>query len=193
MTYRSEVPVRKIAAHYQHQVEQALPIALKQGRLGWQVTDIAITLIDGEHHLEHTHPLDFIVATPMAIQNGLEKAGTTFLEPILKARFLVPPEYAGRVISDVIAMRGEVLEHITDTDRAILTALIPVQSSLNYSVTLASATGGRGAMSAKLHGYRECPRELGATAERRSVDPVDKSKYILAARSALEGGIFNLD
>lgn len=29
---------------YQHQVEQALPRALSQGRLGWQVTDVKITL-----------------------------------------------------------------------------------------------------------------------------------------------------
>ena len=48
-------------------------------------------------------------------------------------------------------------------------------------------------MSVKLHGYRDCPLELGATAPRRSVDPLDTSKYILAARSALEGGIFDLE
>ena len=74
----------------------------------------------------------------------------------------------------------------------ILNARIPVQTSLDYSITLASFTGGRGAMSVRLHGYRECPLELGATAKRRNVDPLDTSKYILAARSALEGGIFNL-
>lgn len=34
--------------------------------------------------------------------------------------------------------------------------------------------------------------ELGARAARRGVDPLDTSKYILAARSALEGGIFDL-
>jgi hypothetical protein len=45
----------------------------------------------------------------------------------------------------------------------------------------------------RLHGYRDCPLELGATAPRRSVDPLDTSKYILAARSALEGGIFDLE
>jgi len=48
-------------------------------------------------------------------------------------------------------------------------------------------------MSIRLHGYRECPLELGATTARRSVDPLDTSKYILAARSALEGGIFTMD
>lgn len=193
VTFSSTVPVRKIMARYQHQVEQAIPIALKQGRLGWQVTDVNIKLVDGEHHLEHTHPLDFIVATPMAIQDGLNRGGSILLEPILAVRFILPNEYVGRVMSDVIAMRGEVVDSVHDGDRVILNALVPVQSSLDYSITLAMFTSGRGTMSVRLHGYKECPLELGATSKRRSVDPLDTSKYILAARSALEGGIFNLD
>lgn len=193
VTFSSEVPVRKIMSRYQHQVEQAIPIALKQGRFGWQVTDIHIKLIDGNHHLEHTHPLDFIVATPMAIQDALQNGGATLLEPILSARFILPAEHVGRVMSDVVTMRGEVLDSVQDGERVILNALIPVQSSLDYSITLATFTSGRGAMSVQLHGYKECPPELWKTAKRRSVDPLDTSKYILAARSALEGGIFNLD
>ena len=96
-------------------------------------------------------------------------------------------------MSDVNAMRGEVLDSVFDGDRVILNALIPVQSSMDYSITLAAFTGGRGAMSVQLHSYRECPLELGSTAKRRSIDPLDTSKYILAARGALEGNIFDLD
>ena len=48
-------------------------------------------------------------------------------------------------------------------------------------------------MSVKLHSYRECPPELGATAKRRSVDPLDTAKYILAIRGALEGDLFALE
>ena len=151
-----------------------------------------ITLIDGGEHKFHTHPLDFIVATPMAIQDGLQKGGNVLLEPILQARFLLPADCVGKVMTDVNSMRGEVLDSFSDGDRMILNALIPVKDSLDYSVTLAAQTGGRGTMSVKLHGYRECPMELGTTSPRRSVDPLDTSKYILAARSALEGGIFNL-
>jgi len=193
VTFTSQVPVRTVQARYQNQVAQAIPLALHQGRQGWEVTDVKITLIDGGDHQFHTHPLDFIVATPMAIQDGLQRGGSTLLEPILSVRFLLPPDCAGRVMTDVNTMRGEVLDSFSDGDRLILNALIPVQSSLNYSVTLASLTGGRGAMSVRLHGYRECPPELGAATPRRSVDPLDTSKYILAARSALEGGIFQMD
>ena len=191
--FSSEVPVRKIMACYQHQVEQALPYALNQGRLGWQVTDVNIRLVDGEHHLVHTHPLDFMVATPMAIHDGLQSGGSTLLEPILAARFILPNEQVGRVINDVIAMRGEALESVCDGERTILNALIPVSSSLDYSVDLAAFTSGRGTMSVRLHGYRECPVELGATAERRSVDPLDTGKYILTVRGAMDGEIFRLD
>lgn len=193
VTFRSNVPVRDILARYQHQVEQALPLALQQGRLGWQVTDVNITLVEGNYHQFHTHPLDFIVATPWGIQDGLARGGSTLLEPILETRFLLPPDCVGRVMSDVAQMRGEVTATQTDADRVLMTALIPVATSLDYAAALASITSGRGSMSVKLHGYRECPLELGATSPRRSVDPLDTSKYILAARSALEGGIFDLE
>ena len=192
VTFASTVPERTIQMRYQHQVEQALPLALAQGRLGWQVTDVKIKLVDGSDHIWHTHPLDFIVATPMAIQDGLARGGSVLLEPILSIRFMLPPECVGRVISDVAAMRGEVLETLTEEDRVILSALVPVESSMDYATTLASITSGRGAMSIKLDSYRECPLELGATAKRRNVDPLDTSRYILAARSALEGGIFDI-
>ena len=193
VTFTSEVQFRDIMERYQHQVEQAIPIALNQGRLGWQVTDVNIKLIGGEHHLIHTHPLDFIVATPMAIHDGLERGGSTLLEPILSAKFILPTEHVGRVMSDVIAMRGNVINNTNDGSNAIINALIPVQTSLDYSTTLATFTSDRGTMSVQFHSYKECPLELGATAKRRNVDPLDTSKYILAARSALDGDIVNID
>ena len=189
--FHSEVHIRDILARYQHQVEQALPLALSQGRLGWKVTDVDITLVEGSYHQFHTHPLDFIVATPWGIQDGLARGGSVLLEPILELRLRVPPECVGRVMSDVTAMRGEVTEVQSADDYAALTALVPVATSMDYSTKLAQLSSGRGSMSARLHSYRDCPLELGATAARRGVDPLDTSKYILAARSALEGGIFD--
>lgn len=190
--YRSEVAGRDILPRYQHQVEQAIPLALSQGRLGWQVTDVDITLVGGSHHLIHTHPLDFIVATPWAIQDGLRRGGSILLEPILEMLLRVPPELAGKIMSDVNAMRGEVKTVKTEDDFAAISAWVPAAESMDYPARLAQITGGRGGMRVKLRGYENCPLELGATAPRRGVDPLDTSKYILAARSALEGGIFDL-
>ncbi len=191
VTFSSVVPGRDIMLRYQHQVEQALPLALSQGRLGWQVTDLNVTLTGGNHHLIHTHPLDFIVATPMGIQDGLRRGGSVLLEPVLEIIFTAPSGCAGRIISDIQQMRGEVTDTSADGETVSLRALVPVASSMDYPVKFASLTGGRGSMSTSLHGYRECPPELGNTAPRRGVDPLDTAKYILAARSALEGNIFD--
>ena len=190
--YHSEVGFREIPERYQHQVEQALPIALKQGRLGWEVTDVKITLIDGGYHHVHTHPLDFIVATPWAIQDGLEKGGSRLLEPVMEITFYLPEEHVGRVMSDVVAMRGEVVDTHVEGKRTVLQAFVPAASCLDYSEQLKSLSGGRADMTMHLHGYQDVPIDVHEIRTRTSVDPLDTSKYILAARSALEGGIFNL-
>ena len=191
VSFSSVVPDKDIMPRYQHQVEQAMPQALSQGRLGWQVTDVIITLVGGNHHLIHTHPLDFIVATPMAIQDGLRRGGSVLLEPILEARFVMPEEYLGRVMSDVQLMRGEIVDTASEDGAVALTALIPVAASMDYPTAFASVTSGKGSMNTRLHSYRECPLELGKINTRRGVDPLDTAKYILAARNALEGNIFD--
>ncbi len=188
--YASAVPGKDILPRYQHQVEQALPRALSQGRLGWQVTDVQITLTGGNHHLIHTHPMDFIVATPMAIQDGLQRAGSVLLEPVLDVTFVAPSDCAGRIISDVQQMRGEITDTVADEAAILIRALVPAATSLDYPTQFASVTHGKGSMSTSFHGYRECPDEPAKTMPRRGVDPLDTAKYILAARSALDGDIF---
>ena len=191
VTFSSIVPGKDILPRYQHQVEQALPQALSQGRLGWQVTDVQITLTGGNHHLIHTHPLDFIVATPMGIQDGLRRGGSVLLEPVLEMKLIIPDEYVGRIISDVRTMRGSVTDSSSEDGVTVLTAHVPAAASLDYPIAFASATSGRGSMSTRLKGYEECPLALGKTAPRRGVDPLDTAKYILAARNALDGNIFD--
>ena len=189
--FRSTVAPRDILLRYQHQVEKALPLALRQGMLGWQVTDVRVTLIGGSHHEIHTHPLDFIVATPMAVMNGLRRAGTRLLEPVLKADFTVPEETGGRVMSDITRMRGEVLSSQRGGGSLRIAARLPAATSLSYSETLLQLTGGRGGMTTQLLGYQDAPAGTEAVMPRRGVNPLDTAKYILAARSALEGGIYD--
>ena len=191
VSFTSLVPGSEIEPRYQHQVQQALETALSQGRRGWKVTDVNITLTGGSHHQFHTHPLDFIVATPMAIQDGLERGGSLLLEPVLETRLMIPAECLGRIMTDINRMRGEITRTESDGESVYLSALIPAAESLDYSAQLASATGGRGVMNTRLHSYREAPPDTDRSVPRRGVDPLDTARYILAARSALEGGIFN--
>ena len=80
-------------------MRQTLPEALRQGPRGWEVTDLKITLIDGEHHTVHTHPLDFALATPMGIMDGLVNCGTELLEPVLDFKLTYPEESGGKLMA----------------------------------------------------------------------------------------------
>jgi len=189
--FESKVAPKDIALRYQHQVENALPLALRQGMKGWQVTDVKITLTGGNHHEIHTHPLDFIVATPMAMMDGLRRGGTQLLEPVLEAHIWAPEHLSGRIISDINQMRGSVEQTVNARGMMRILATLPAATSLSYPETLLQLTSGRGGMTTKLIGYQNAPDNVQEEMPRRGVNPLDTAKYILAARSALEGEIFD--
>ena len=189
--YVCTVPPTAIRPRYLKQVEQTVPRALRQGMLGWEVTDVRIELYDGSDHQWHTHPLDFALATPMGLMDGLRRGGPVLLEPILRCRFTVPSSCAGRLMSDLAQMRGRFDAPQTRGELTMLYADLPAATSLEYPTALAAYTGGRGAMAAQLKGYEPVDLSLGATCPRRGVDPLDTARYILAARKALEGAVWD--
>lgn len=178
------VPHDKLFYKYQEHIRRSFFESLGQGLYGWEVTDFRATLADGGHHTIHTHPLDFFVATPMAFLDGLRAAGSTLLEPILRAKIRVGEEHLGRVLGDITRMRGEFDSPVIRAGDATVEALIPAATSLDYPITVASMTGGRGRFSAVLDGYRDCPPELGRAVPYRGVCPLDRSKWILYKRGA---------
>lgn len=183
--YRSAVKDNVIPSRYQNHIALSIPQALRQGLYGWEVTDTAVTLIDGGHHHVHTHPLDFFVATPMAVMDGLHSCGTTLLEPVQLLRITADETYLGKIIGEVLAMRGEFEPPSIHLDSFTMEARVPVAASMDFPVWLASLTGGTANLTAGLDGYQPCPPELGRTAKRRGIDPTDRAKWILHARSAL--------
>ena len=190
VSYRCTAAPNRLPYRYRDQVAQSIAPALKQGRYGWEVTDIDIDLIDGEDHHIHTHPLDFTIATVLALTDGLRNGGTVLLEPILDVKLSFDKKHLGRITGDILQMRGQPGIPSFRDDQVTLTARVPLASSLGYPILFASVTSGFGIMTQRLHGYQECPLELGKTRTRRGVDPLDRSKYILAARGAMSGTVF---
>ena len=185
LQYSSVVNANRLLPSYQREVEKRVPEALQQGLLGWQVTDLKVTLIDGEHHIYHTHPLDWFIATPMGIMNGLVNTGIMLLEPIYAFRITVPEDLGGKVLGDLLAMRAEFDGPVVAGGRFTVAGSMPVATSLEYPIRLASLTSGRGIISVRFDGYRPAPPDVKASRERIGVNPLDRSKYILSVRGAL--------
>ena len=186
VVYKSEVGVNDILLKYQKEVERSIPLALEQGIKGWEVTDLIITLVGGEDHVIHSRAGDFVTATPMGIMKGLQGLGTDLLEPIMKFLIQGPEDILGQVSSDLIQMRGEFDQPELKDGKMILRGKLPVATSLDYPIKLASRTGGRASVQMEFDSYRKVDLELGEVREFKGINPLDRAKYILKARKAIQ-------
>ena len=184
--YSSEAHKSVLQDRYQNHVQIAVADAIKQGRLGWEVTDAHFKLLEGESHIYHTHPMDFFLATPIAVMRAIEDAGPILLEPLVKLRLTATDELSGKLIGDIIKMRGEFDSPVIKDGKLEMEAIVPVATSMDYSIKFSSLTSGRGIIKSDFYGYVECPLEMGAMSKRRGVDPLDRDKWILFKRGALK-------
>ncbi len=186
VSYHGRLPSNQCFYRYQSHIRTSFNSCLEQGLYGWEVTDFKCTLIGGEHHTIHTHPLDFFVCTPMAFMNGLEQLGSTILEPLLKVRISAPAELSGKLLSEIVKVGGEYDSPVTHGQTVSIEAIVPVATSMDFPTRLAVISSGTAVMSQTFYGYRECKDGLEHINPRRGVNPLDRSKWILWARGAYQ-------
>jgi len=184
VSYRSIVSQNDVHIKYQNEIERTLPKALAQGILGWEVTDVKITLIKGEDHNVHSRPGDFNLATPMGIMQGLKAGGTHLLEPILSFEIKANESLLGKIASELSTRRATF-----DTPQFIgntfsLKGRIPVATSLDFSIKLNAITSGKLRLRLQFYGYDTCPKGEGVIREYKGVNPLDEAQWILHRRGA---------
>ncbi len=187
VSYHGRLPNNQCFYRYQSHIRTSFNRCLEQGLYGWEVTDFKCTLVGGEHHTIHTHPLDFFVCTPMAFMNGLVQTGSTILEPLLKIRVIAPEDFSGKIFSEIVKMGGEYDSPVIRSGMASVEAVVPVATSMNFPEKLAAMTSGKAVLSQVFHGYRECNDRIEHINPRHGVNPIDRSKWILWARGAYNG------
>lgn len=184
VSYRSIVSQNDVHIKYQNEIERTIPKALVQGILGWEVTDVRITLIKGEDHNVHSRPGDFNLATPMGIMQGLKAGGTHLLEPILSFEIKANEALLGKIASELSTRRAtfDTPQFIEDTFH--LKGTIPVATSLDFSIKLNTITSGKLRLRLQFFGYDTCPKGEGVTREYKGVNPLDEAQWILHRRGA---------
>ncbi|NPD48051.1 translation factor GTPase family protein [Lentimicrobium sp. S6] len=184
--YKSIVGVNDVLLKYQKEVERTITRPLEQGMKGWEVTDLKITLEEGAHHNIHSKAGDFVIVTPMAIMDGLKNAGSVLLEPMMKFSIEAPEESLGGITSDIMLMRGSFEQPRIENNQMKLEGIFPAATSMDYPIKLAAKTGGRGSLSMVFDHYEKVEDDLGVIREFKGINPLDRSKYILKARKAIQ-------
>ncbi|MCK5820762.1 MAG: TetM/TetW/TetO/TetS family tetracycline resistance ribosomal protection protein [Bacteroidales bacterium] len=184
LQFVSEVRVDDIQRKYQNEVEATIPKSLQQGIKGWEVTDLKITMTEGEDHEMHSRPGDFVLATAMGVMRALKNADTNLLEPVYNFVLVFPEEYLGPITSDLSQMRGNFDTPDFSGGMVRLNGKVPVATSLDYPIRISSLTSGRAQIRFTFGGYQACTTEQGKIREYKGVNPLDESLWILHNRGA---------
>ena len=126
-------------------VEDGVREALEKGPLGFQVVDVAVSLVDGSYHSVDSSELAFRLAGRIAMHEALAAAGPHLLEPMHKIGVVCPSSATSRITSAIAGRRGQMLgmaprDGWTGWDR--IDALIPESDLAGLEAELRSQSQG---------------------------------------------------
>lgn len=185
LIYTSNVSTGSLPKSFQNAIEEAVINTCKQGLLGWEVTDIKVTLTYSEFFSATSTPADFRNTTPMVLMEALNEAKTELLEPLHEFELRIPQNVLSKAIWDLESMRAIFENPVILEDEFLIKGLIPAENSKEYNMKIASYTEGKGMFMTKFYGYKEVPLELAKIRERSGYNPLNKKEYLLHKLNAI--------
>ena len=142
-------------------VNKGIMEAAKNGILaGYEVVDFKVTVYDGSYHDVDSSEMAFKIAGSMALKDGLAKAKSVLLEPIMKVEIITPDDYFGDLMGNVTARRG-IIQGTDDRNGVkVIDAHIPLSEMFGYATDLRSRTQGRGNYTMQFSHYAEVPKSV---------------------------------
>jgi elongation factor G len=107
--FQQKVVGGAVPKHWIPAVEAGVRDGLTKGALGYPVTDLEVTLLDGQTHSVDSSEMAFRIAGRLAIEEALKVSGAILLEPIEKLVVYSPSPSASNVTSALTARRGQIL------------------------------------------------------------------------------------
>jgi elongation factor G len=139
-------------------VDKGIQEALGRGILaGYPVIDVSAEVYDGKYHSVDSDEMSFRMAGIQAFRAAADKLRPVLLEPIMKAKVIVPEDYLGDVMGDINSRRGRVLGMDGDGSLRVVTAEVPMAEMRQYAAELRSLTSGRGTFEVEFDHYAEVP------------------------------------
>ncbi len=127
-------------------VEKGVREALLHGSSGYPVTDLHVTLFDGQYHDVDSSEMSFKTAAGMGVREALPKCNPVVLEPIAYVTVTVPTTYTSTVIQQLTGKRGQILgmNPAEKSGHDVVEAYVPAVELARYITELRTATQGLG-------------------------------------------------
>jgi len=161
ITFEEKIKSGVIPREFIPSVEEGVRGAAKSGFLvGYPVTDVKVVLTDGSYHEVDSSEMSFKMAAAMAFNEGLKKAGSILLEPIMDIEVIVPEESMGTVISDLNSRRAKIVSLTQRGNVRVIRAYVPLGEMFYYATALRSLTQGRASYTMEPSFYAEVPSHI---------------------------------
>ncbi len=142
-------------------VEEGSLSALIDGPLtGNPVEKVKIELIGGKYNEMISKDVDFLIASSVAVNKGLQKASPAVMEPIMLVNILTPEEFVGDIIGDVNSKRGKIIVIRSNHNKQDIVAEIPMRELFGYSTRIRSLSQGRAIYTMEFLKYEKTPLEI---------------------------------
>ena len=160
LEFKSEVKGGAIPKEYLAGAEKGFKMAMMNGKYGFPVEAMSVTVLDGETHPADSDAMAFEICAKIGFRDALQQMDTVILEPIMKVEITTPDEYIGNVTGD-LNRRRSVLEQIdAKVGFQVITAQVPLAEMFGYVTTLRSISQGRATFSMEFQKYAEVPPEV---------------------------------
>ncbi len=144
------IPIEFISA-----VETGICSALTDGPHGYPMTDITVRIVDGSSHQVDSSELAFQIAGTMAMKDGMAKARSVVLEPIMEMEVIAPEGYMGEVVGNLASKKADISDAVVDKEQVQVSAFVPLAGLFGYAGELRSLTQGRGTFTLEFAHYAE--------------------------------------
>src|SRR5690348_9012852 len=142
-------------------IEDGVAEAMENGVLaGYEMTDLAVVVIDGSFHEVDSSEMAFKIAGSMAFKEAIRRAGPKLLEPIMRVEVVVPEDYMGPVIADLNSRRGQLQGRESRTGSEIINVQVPLAEMFGYATDIRSKTQGRGSFTMHFSHYQQAPPNI---------------------------------
>ncbi len=160
LQFTNEIKGDAVPKNYILGAEKGFRIAMSNGKYGFPLEALSVTVTDGESHPTDSDALSFEVCAKIGFREALKGIDTAILEPIMKVEITTPDEYIGNVTGD-LNRRRSVLEQIdAKVGFQIITAQVPLAEMFGYVTTLRSISSGRATFSMEFLKYAEVTPEI---------------------------------
>jgi elongation factor G len=142
-------------------IENGVKEAMESGVLaGYEMVDLAVTVIDGSYHDVDSSEMAFKIAGSMAFKEACRRASPKLLEPIMRVEVVVPEDYMGPVISDLNSRRGQLQGRESRSGSEIINVQVPLAEMFGYATDIRSRTQGRGSFTMHFSHYQQAPPNI---------------------------------